>query len=57
MPHYTPPLRDMQFVLHELFNVVDQLKTLPRHADIDAQHDRTPCSRRAASSPPRCWPR
>jgi alkylation response protein AidB-like acyl-CoA dehydrogenase len=36
MPHYTPPLRDMQFVLHELFNVVDQLKLLPKHADIDA---------------------
>ncbi len=36
MPHYTPPLRDMQFVLHELFNVVDQLKLLPRHADVDA---------------------
>ena len=36
MPHYTPPLRDMQFVLHELFNVVEQLKLLPKHADIDA---------------------
>jgi alkylation response protein AidB-like acyl-CoA dehydrogenase len=36
MPTYTPPLRDMQFVLHELFNVVDDLKTIPRHADIDA---------------------
>jgi len=36
MPHYTPPMRDMQFVLHELFNVVDQLRLLPKHADIDA---------------------
>ena len=36
MPQYTPPLRDMQFVLHELLNVVDELKQLPRHADIDA---------------------
>jgi len=36
MPHYTPPLRDMQFVLHELFNVVEQLKLLPKHADVDA---------------------
>ena len=36
MPQYTPPLRDMQFVLHELLKVVDELKTLPRHADIDA---------------------
>jgi alkylation response protein AidB-like acyl-CoA dehydrogenase len=37
MPSYTPPLRDMQFVLHELLNVVDELKMLPPHADIDAE--------------------
>src|SRR5665213_1565533 len=37
MPHYTPPLRDMQFVLHEVLNVVDELKQLPRHADVDAE--------------------
>ena len=36
MAQYTPPLRDMQFVMHELFNVTDELKQLPRHADIDA---------------------
>ncbi|OJX31770.1 MAG: acyl-CoA dehydrogenase [Burkholderiales bacterium 68-12] len=36
MPSYTPPLRDMQFVLHEVFNVVDELKQVPKHADIDA---------------------
>ena len=36
MPTYNPPLRDMQFVLHELFNVVDELKMLPAHQDIDA---------------------
>ena len=36
MPHYTPPLRDMQFVLHELLCVTDELKALPKHADIDA---------------------
>ena len=35
MAHYTPPLRDMQFVLHELLNVVDELKALPAHADVD----------------------
>ena len=35
MPQYTPPLRDMQFVLHEVLNVVDELKMLPKHADID----------------------
>ncbi len=36
MAHYTPPLRDMQFVLHELLHVADELKQLPRHAEIDA---------------------
>lgn len=36
MPHYTPPLRDMQFVLHEMLNVGDTLKAMPRHADVDA---------------------
>jgi hypothetical protein len=36
MAQYTPPLRDMQFVLHELLNVVDELKQLPAHADVDA---------------------
>ena len=36
MPHYTPPLRDMQFVMHEVLNAVDELKALPAHADIDA---------------------
>ncbi len=36
MPTYTPPLRDMQFVMHEVLNVVEQLKQVPRHADIDA---------------------
>jgi alkylation response protein AidB-like acyl-CoA dehydrogenase len=35
MPTYTPPLRDMQFVLHELLNVTEGLKKLPQHADID----------------------
>jgi len=35
MAHYNPPLRDMQFVLHEVLNVVDELKPLPAHAEID----------------------
>src|SRR6478736_6654940 len=35
MPSYTPPLRDMQFVMHELLGVVDELRSLPRHADVD----------------------
>ena len=36
MAHYTPPLRDMRFVLHELLDVTGELKSLPAHADIDA---------------------
>ncbi|HWH83422.1 MAG TPA: acyl-CoA dehydrogenase C-terminal domain-containing protein [Burkholderiaceae bacterium] len=36
MPQYTPPLRDFQFVMHELLGVVDELKALPAHAEIDA---------------------
>ena len=35
MTQYTPPLRDMQFVMHEVLNAVDELKALPAHADID----------------------
>ncbi|MGH8797167.1 MAG: acyl-CoA dehydrogenase N-terminal domain-containing protein, partial [Caldimonas sp.] len=37
MAHYTPPLRDMQFVLHEVLDVVDELKQLPRYTDVDAE--------------------
>jgi len=33
MPRYTPPLRDMQFVLHELLDVETTLKALPPYAD------------------------
>jgi len=35
MAQYTPPLRDMQFLMSEVLNVVDELKALPAHADID----------------------
>ena len=31
MPSYTPPLRDMQFVLHEVFHVADAFKAMPAH--------------------------
>ena len=37
MPQYHPPLRDMQFILHEVLKVTDEFKALPRHADIDAE--------------------
>jgi alkylation response protein AidB-like acyl-CoA dehydrogenase len=36
MPTYTPPLRDMQFVMHEVLNVVADFKTMPQHAELDA---------------------
>ena len=36
MAQYTPPLRDMQFVMHELLNVTDEFASMPRHKDIDA---------------------
>ena len=37
MGQYSAPLRDMQFVLHELLNVDQELKALPPHADLDAE--------------------
>ncbi len=36
MPTYTPPLRDMQFVMHEVLNVADDYRAMPRHQDVDA---------------------
>ena len=33
MARYTPPLRDMQFVIHEVLDVESTLKTLPPYAD------------------------
>jgi len=37
MPAYTPPLRDMQFVMHELLKVTDAFKAMPQHADVDIE--------------------
>jgi alkylation response protein AidB-like acyl-CoA dehydrogenase len=36
MGQYVAPLRDMQFVLHELLGVEGELKQLPKYTDIDA---------------------
>ena len=36
MPSYTPPLRDMQFLLNELLQVPQALKELPAHSETDA---------------------
>jgi butyryl-CoA dehydrogenase len=37
MGQYVAPLRDMQFVLHELLKVEDEFKQLPAHAEIDKE--------------------
>ncbi len=36
MAQYTPPLRDMKFVIHELLQLSDVLKAMPPHAEMDA---------------------
>lgn len=37
MGQYIAPLRDMQFVMHELLDVESELKAMPKHADLDAE--------------------
>jgi len=36
MGQYVAPLRDMQFVLHELLQVENELKQIPKYAEVDA---------------------
>lgn len=36
MLHYTPPLRDLRFVLHEVLGAAEQLQALPSYAEMDA---------------------
>ena len=35
MPSYNPPLRDMQFLMHEVFKVTDSFQQMPKHAEVD----------------------
>ena len=35
MPTYTPPIRDMQFVMNEVLNISEELKAIPKYADAD----------------------
>jgi alkylation response protein AidB-like acyl-CoA dehydrogenase len=35
MPVYNPPLRDMQFVMHEVLKVTDDYQSMPQYADAD----------------------
>lgn len=37
MPQYNAPIRDMQFILHELLHVEEVLKTLPVHAETNRE--------------------
>ena len=37
MAQYTPPLRDMQFVLHEVIDVTSEFKQIPAFAEVDAE--------------------
>ncbi|WP_395689322.1 acyl-CoA dehydrogenase C-terminal domain-containing protein [Caenimonas koreensis] len=37
MPTYTPPLRDMQFVMHEVLDVTSDFKAIPKYAEADAE--------------------
>jgi alkylation response protein AidB-like acyl-CoA dehydrogenase len=37
MPQYNAPLRDMQFVLHEMLNIEETLKQLPGQADTNRE--------------------
>ena len=37
MPVYNPPLRDMQFVMHEVLNVTADFQGMPQHAEVDAE--------------------
>ncbi|WP_454725241.1 acyl-CoA dehydrogenase C-terminal domain-containing protein [Delftia acidovorans] len=36
MPSYNPPLRDMQFLMHEVFKVTDDYQQMTAHAEVDA---------------------
>jgi len=37
MPTYTPPLRDMRFIMHEVLKVSDEFKAIPRYAEADVE--------------------
>ncbi len=37
MPQYAPPLRDFQFVLHELLDATQVFAGMPRHADVSRE--------------------
>jgi hypothetical protein len=36
MPSYNPPLRDIQFLMHEVFKVTEDYQQMTAHAETDA---------------------
>lgn len=36
MPSYQPPLRDMQFLMHEVFALADELQAIPKYTEFDS---------------------
>ena len=36
MPTYTPPLRDQQFVMHEVLGAAEMFRQMPRYHEVDA---------------------
>ncbi len=54
MPRYTPPLRDMQFVLHELLERPRRTEGAAARTPTSTPTRSTRCSKKAASSPPKC---
>jgi alkylation response protein AidB-like acyl-CoA dehydrogenase len=36
MPTYKAPLRDQQFVIHEVLHAVEELRAIPRYSEVDA---------------------
>ena len=52
MPTYTPPLRDMQFVLHEVLRRRrPSFTAMPKHAEVDVDTFNAVLEAKAASSP------
>ena len=52
MPTYSPPIRDMQFVVHELLGAGAELRAMPPHAELD-RDTIDAVLEGAGSSPPR----
>ena len=56
MPVYNPPLRDMQFVMHEVLKVTEELKPMAKYADADVDTGRVVHQRRGPATSSRQSP-